>query len=122
MAGQASLVPSQTSATSQMLAAPRHGVLAGAALTMHVPLEQVSRSQELAVFGLQMKPSGRSALPGHALLLPVQFSAGSQEPVEARQTVEFDAYPSIGHAAAEPVQYSATSQTPFCARQTVVNG
>jgi hypothetical protein len=121
--GQVSL-PLQTSATSQMLAAPRQGVLAGAALTMHVPLKQVSsRSQGSELLALQMKPSGCiRSIGGQALPKPVQVSARSQGPVEARQTVEAGAKALSGHAADVPVQLSATSQTPFDVRQTVELG
>src|SRR5204863_371308 len=58
---------------------------------------------------------------GHALLVPVQFSAVSQMPAEPRQTTEVEAKPSAGQAALAPVQVSATSQTPAAAaRQTVL--
>ena len=57
-------------------------------------------------------------LAGHAAALPVQFSAVSQTPVEARQTVVLGRNVLAGHAADDPVQFSAVSQTPPEARQT----
>src|SRR5207244_2031252 len=57
---------------------------------------------------------------GHAALDPVQFSATSHEPAEARQTVLEDWKPSAGHAALDPEQFSAASHGPAEARQTVL--
>src|SRR5439155_946698 len=57
---------------------------------------------------------------GHAALDPVQLSATSHEPAEARQTVLEDWKASAGHAALDPVQLSATSHEPAEARQTVL--
>src|SRR2546428_13479377 len=52
-------------------------------------------------------------------LLPVQFSATSHGPADARQTVAADWKPSAGQLALLPVQFSATSHGPADARQTV---
>jgi hypothetical protein len=65
-------------------------------------------------------PAAAQALAGHAAADPVQRSATSQTPAEARQTVAVDLKASAGHAAADPVQFSAMSQTPFDGRQTVL--
>src|SRR5439155_26653905 len=58
------------------------------------------------------KPSG-----GQLLLTPLQLSARSQIPADARQTAVL--LMSFGHAALDPVQVSATSQTPAAARHMV---
>ena len=58
---------------------------------------------------------------GQLLLVPVQLSATSQTPVEARQTVDVGAKPSAGQALVEPVQLSVASQVERPARQTVVD-
>ena len=57
--------------------------------------------------------------PGQVVLAPVQSSATSHCPAEARQTVAFEAKTSAGQVALEPVQSSATSHDPAEARQTV---
>src|SRR2546426_26004 len=54
---------------------------------------------------------------GHAALDPVQLSATSQGPAEARQTVDDVAKPSAGQIVLVPVQVSATSHGPAAARQ-----
>jgi len=59
------------------------------------------------------------ASAGHAALDPVQFSAVSQTPAAARQTVVEDAKPSAGHAPLVPVHVSATSQVPAEGRHVV---
>ena len=58
----------------------------------------------------------------HAALDPVQFSATSQGPAAARQTVDDDAKPFAGQLGPVPVQFSATSHGPAEARQTVLEG
>src|SRR5450432_4551690 len=65
-------------------------------------------------------PPATTLSAGHAAEDPVQFSATSQTPADARQGVVFGRNPSAGHAAEDPVQFSATSQTPADARQGVV--
>src|SRR5207245_7929572 len=52
-------------------------------------------------------------------LVPVQFSAGSHSPAEARQTVLEGLKASAGQTVLEPVQLSSTSHTPAAARHTV---
>src|SRR6185436_10381618 len=51
---------------------------------------------------------------------PVQFSAVSQMPAEARHVVEFGTKLSAGHVLLIPSQLSATSQTPAALRQTAL--
>ena len=72
---------------------------------------------QLALRHGTLEPANPSA--GHAELAPVQFSATSHTPAEARHTVALDAKPSLGHAVLEPVHVSATSHTPAEARHTV---
>ncbi len=55
---------------------------------MHVPLpSHTSAVQTMASLFSQLVPAGVLASAGHAVLVPVHRSAGSQTPVEARQTV-----------------------------------
>jgi hypothetical protein len=56
---------------------------------------------------------------GHVGLEPLQTSARSQTPADARHCVPFGVKVSAGHAAAEPVQFSAGSHDPADGRQTV---
>lgn len=67
----------------------------------------------------QLVPLGAYPLTGQALLEPLQDSATSQLPEEARQGVPALAAASAGQAAAVPVQDSATSHTPPEARHWV---
>jgi hypothetical protein len=60
------------------------------------------------------------ASAGHAALEPVQFSAGSQTPADARHSNELGRNASAGHALFTPSQLSAGSHTPALARQTAV--
>ncbi len=55
-------------------------------------------------------------------MVPEQYSAGSQAPVEARQMVVEGRNASVGQPADEPLQLSAASQSPATARQTVPLG
>jgi hypothetical protein len=64
-------------------------------------------------------PLGFLLSPGQLADEPVQVSAASHSPAEARQTVDDERNPSVGHAVLVPVQVSATSQKPADARQTV---
>ena len=57
---------------------------------------------------------------GHAALDPVQFSATSHGPAEARQTVDDDEKLFAGQLGPVPVQFSAGSHGPADARQTVL--
>ena len=63
--------------------------------------------------------AARKPSAGQAAAAPVQFSAESQTPADARQTVLAARKPSVGQATAEPSHVSATSQTPAEARHTV---
>src|SRR5207244_4327638 len=62
---------------------------------------------------------GWKASAGHAALDPVQFSAASHVPAEARHTVLEGLKASVGQTVLEPVQLSSTSHTPAAARHTV---
>jgi hypothetical protein len=62
----------------------------------------------------------RNALPGQAPEVPVQFSATSQEPAAARQTVVLADSVFEGQLDVTPSQVSAGSQIPVDARQVVV--
>src|SRR5437867_2717768 len=59
---------------------------------------------------------------GQATLAPVQDSAGSHEPVEARQTWVEGASASAGQAPLTPSQLSGASQRSTASRQTVAAG
>src|SRR5437867_2809316 len=59
---------------------------------------------------------------GHAALVPLHCSAGSQAPVEARQMAVAGWNASGGQATEEPSQLSATSQSPADGRQTAPEG
>src|SRR5262249_1279418 len=59
------------------------------------------------------------ASAGHVALLPVQNSAGSQTPAEARHDVVDGWNPSVGQLLDTPSQVSATSQTPGEGRRVV---
>jgi hypothetical protein len=60
------------------------------------------------------------ASAGHEALDPVQVSAGSQTPAEARHSVDEGEKASAGQLLFTPSQDSGTSQTPAEARQTAV--
>ena len=68
---------------------------------------------------MQLVDADAKPSAGHAPAVPVQVSATSHWPAEARHTVLEDANPSAGHVALVPVQFSATSQSPAAARHTV---
>src|SRR5438552_741435 len=78
-----------------------------------------SRVQGLPSSG-QAVPGGWFASAGQVALVPVQFSATSHTPAEARQTVLEDRKLSVGQLALDPSHVSATSHTPAEARQTVL--
>jgi hypothetical protein len=69
---------------------------------------------------VQLEPEGCLASAGHAVLVPVQFSATSHTPAEARHTVLEGCLASAGQAALVPVHISATSHTPADARHCTV--
>ena len=69
---------------------------------------------------VQDVPSGAEAFGGHVALVPVQFSAASQSPVEERHSTVEDWNVSAGQSLLVPSQLSATSQSPCAWRQTAV--
>ncbi len=69
-----------------------------------------------------MLPDATNPSAGHAAAEPVQDSATSQMPAEARQTSVDGWKPSAGQSAPEPVQDSATSQGPADVRHVIVEG
>src|SRR5439155_709245 len=119
-AGQAVLVPSQVSAASQSAAAARHtapALPAGCRQSWPLP----SHSPRL----LRL-PSSVPAVPLASLVAalptaldPVQNSAGSHSPAEARQSVVARRKVSAGQAVLVPSQVSAASQFPAAGRHTV---
>ena len=70
----------------------------------------------------QATPEARKPSAGQLAPVPVQLSATSHSPAEARHCVVMEAKPSAGQALLLPVQYSATSQLPAEARHAVVLG
>jgi hypothetical protein len=68
---------------------------------------------------LQAVPLGFFESVGQLAEEPLQVSAASHSPADARQTVDAEANPSVGHVELVPVHVSATSQSPAEARQTV---
>src|SRR5437899_2767385 len=87
-AGQTVLAPVQLSARSQTPAEARHTAPALPAGCWHAPTEPLHWS---SVQGLpssaQAVPDGLITSAGQVVLEPVQVSAGSHTPVEARHTV-----------------------------------
>jgi len=65
---------------------------------------------------------GLTASAGQVGLDPVQFSAASQAPVAARQTVALEMNASAGQLGLVPVQVSSTSHIPAAGRQSVPAG
>src|SRR5438309_2014782 len=96
------------------------------------PLPSLSASccPGLETFGqlsalLQMPSPSVSWTPvsvGHAALVPLHVSAGSQLLVDARQTNPLGRTVSPGQLTPEPSQFSATSQPPATGRHTVLDG
>lgn len=90
-----------------------------------VPLMQVLAVPEQWSFTVQFRLSvqlvvdGAKASAGQAALVPVQVSATSHTPADARHTVVFGLKAFTGQSALVPVQVSATSHTPAAGRQTV---
>ena len=66
--------------------------------------------------------SGRNVSVGQSMLTPLQFSATSQTPADARHSYVSGLTVSDGQSAEEPVQFSATSQSPTAGRHSVVSG
>ena len=114
-------LPSQTSAVqtipslfSQLVPAGQFGWWHAVSTPLQTLLvQELESSGHGAPFALIM-------LAGHAALDPVQFSATSQGPAEARQTVDDDEKLFAGQFGPVPVQLSATSHGPADARQTVL--
>jgi hypothetical protein len=118
--GQVVEEPVQVSATSHSPTAARQTVPAlpagcwqMTALPSHWSLVQRLPSSVQAV------PLTFLASAGQLADEPVQVSARSHSPADARQTVAAEAKPSAGQVVLVPVQTSATSQKPADARQTV---
>jgi len=63
-------------------------------------------------------PAGLFASAGQFGPVPVQFSAGSQSPAEARHVVKAERKPSAGQVVLDPVQVSSASHAPAAARHT----
>src|SRR5439155_1096999 len=63
-------------------------------------------------------PAGTFPSAGHAGPVPVQFSAASHSPAEARHTVKLDRKASGGQALLVPSHVSSTSHGPATGRQT----
>src|SRR5207253_1506199 len=118
-AGQRSLTPSQVSAASQSPAAGRHTVPAfPAGCWQSSPLPSHSSRLHGLPSSVQAVPLAFFASAGHAALDPVQNSAGSHSPAEARQSAVAGRRASAGQAVLVPSQVSATSQAPAAARHT----
>src|SRR5207247_2469565 len=118
--GEAVSVPVQVSSTSQTPAAARQtapALPAGCWQASCVPSHS-SRLQGLPS-SVHAVPAGSFASPGQVALDPVQCSAGSHSPAEARQAVVEGSKALAGQAVLVPVQVSATSQTPAAKRHTV---
>ena len=64
-------------------------------------------------------PAGLLASAGQFALDPVQFSAGSHSPAEARHWLKGERKPSAGQVVLDPVQFSGTSHDPADERHTV---
>ena len=67
---------------------------------------------------VQEVPLGCLASLGQLAPVPVQNSAASHSPADARHCVDVGMNASVGHVLLVPSQVSATSQTPAAARQT----
>src|SRR5205814_245140 len=119
--GQTVLEPVHVSAMSQTPAAARQVAPAFPAGCWQ-PSLLPSHSSRLHGFpsDVQAVPAVSFASDGQAALDPVQFSARSQTPADARHTVLADAKPFAGHASLDPSHVSATSQSPATGRQTAL--
>src|SRR5213080_4625324 len=93
-----------------------------------LPSPSASCCPGLETFGqlsaLSQRPSpSLSMIPvsaGHAALVPSHVSAGSQLPVDARQTNPLGRIASAGQLTLEPSQFSAMSHPPAAGRHTVL--
>ena len=119
-AGQTVLVPVQFSSTSH---APADGRQTAPALPAGCWQASFVPSHSSRLHGLpslvHAVPAGSLASAGHVAVDPVQFSAGSHSPAEARQTVVDGLKTSAGQVLLVPVQVSSRSQSPAAGRQTV---
>src|SRR5437899_1704942 len=125
-AGQAPELPVQLSATSHWPAEARQTVLldlkTSTQVAALVPVQWSAASSSHAPpceAPAQCVVEGWKASAGQAPELPVQLSATSHWPAEARQVVPLGLKASAGQTVLLPVQVSATSQSPAEARQTV---
>src|SRR5436309_1987810 len=119
-AGQTVLVPVQFSSTSHAPAAgrqPAPALPAGCWQASFVPSHS-SRLHGLPSL-VHAVPAGSLASAGHVAVDPVQFSAGSHSPADARQSAEDGRKTSAGQVLLVPVQVSSRSQSPAAGRQTV---
>jgi hypothetical protein len=118
--GQFTPLPVQFSATSQMPAAPRHGVAAEANWSAgHAAAEpvQFSATSQMPADGRHGVAAEAKPSLGQVFETPLQDSTTSQMPAEPRQGAVL--FRSVGQSALDPVQFSARSQTPAEARHGV---
>src|SRR5438105_3084059 len=85
----------------------------------HVPLPLQRSSVQTFESDEQEVTALAKPLAGHEAALPLQTSATSHSPLEARQVTDVPAYASTGHADERPLQVSATSQIPEAARHVL---
>jgi hypothetical protein len=118
--GHVALVPVQVSATSHAPADARQTEPAFPAGCWQVTLVP-SHWSFVQTFPSSVQTAALAffASVGQAADEPVQFSAMSHSPTDARQTVADARNPSVGQVNAVPLHVSATSQAPAEARQTV---
>src|SRR5438094_883364 len=118
-AGQTVLVPVQLSSTSQSPAAGRQ---TAPALPAGCWQSALGPSHPSRLHGLpssvQVVPAGLLSSAGQLADVPVQFSAGSHSPAEARHTTKLGRKSSGGQTVLVPVQFSSISQGPAAGRHT----
>jgi len=119
-AGQLVLTPSQFSAGSHSPVDARQSAPLLPAGCWQAALEPSHWSSVQGLPSLLHDvPDGVFASAGQAALLPVQFSAGSHSPAEARHVVVDGLSASAGQLPLLPVQTSCGSQSPVEARHSV---
>src|SRR5207244_407201 len=118
-AGHTVLEPVHVSLRSHSPAAPRHTAPALPAGCWQVSLEP-SHSSRLHGLpsSVQVVPAGLLSSAGQLADVPVQFSAGSHSPAEARHTTKLGRKSSGGQTVLVPVQFSSISQGPAEGRHT----
>ena len=125
-AGQEPDVPVQLSATSHWPAEARHSVVAGLKPSTHVlavpEQESVASHAPSCELPVQGVVAGAKPFAGQVTVVPVQLSATSHWPAEARQMVVDGFLASAGQSLVFPSQLSATSQSPADSLQMVVDG